>query len=90
MKKKILLITTKGCEACQVMNNIIERAIYLYGKEVKYEIKDKDEVGIKFLKDKEINDFPTTVFYQNDNIVFITTGTKPSEVLKKEMVIHFD
>ena len=90
MKRKLLLITTKGCEACQIMDNIIRRALYLYGKPVEYEIKSRLQVDDNFIREHHIDDYPTVVLYQDDIVVFITTGTKPAEALKKDMVIHFD
>ena len=89
MKRKILLITTKGCEGCRIMDSIIQRALNLYDKTVDYEIKDKDNIDIEFLKEKHIKDFPTTVLYKNDVIVFMTTGTKPVERFIRDMNIHF-
>lgn len=90
MKRKILLITTKGCEGCRIMDNIIQRALDLYSKPVDYEIKDKDNIDIEFLKKHHINDFPTTILYQDNLIVFITAGTKPANVIVREMMLHFD
>jgi len=71
------------------MDNIIQRALDLYDKTVDYEIKDKDNIDIEFLKEKHIKDFPTTVLYKNDVIVFMTTGTKPVERFIRDMNIHF-
>ena len=90
MKRKILLITTKGCEGCRIMDNIIQKALDGYEKQVDYEIKDKDNIDIEFLKKHHINDFPTTILYQNNLIVFITAGTKPADQLRRDMVVHFD
>lgn len=90
MKRKILLITTEGCEACRIMDNIIQKALDNYEKQVDYEIKDKDTIDIEFLKKHHINDFPTTILYQNNLIVFITAGTKPADQLRRDMVVHFD
>lgn len=90
MKRKILLITTKGCEACKIMDRIIQRALDDFDKLVEYEIKDKDNVDIEFLKEHHIDDFPTVVFYQGDSMVFMTSGTKPAAVMKTYMNIHFD
>ena len=72
------------------MDNIIRRALYLYDKPVEYEIKGRLQVVDTFIREHHIYDYPTTVFYQDDNVVFITTGTKPAEVLKRDMNIHFD
>ena len=90
MKRKVLLITTKGCEGCRIMDNIIQKALDSYEKQVDYEIKDKDNIDIEFLKKHHINDFPTTILYQNNLIVFITVGTKPADQLRRDMVVHFD
>lgn len=90
MKRKILLITTKGCEGCRIMDNIIQKALDSYEKQVDYEIKDKENIDIEFLKKHHITDFPTTILYQNNLIVFITAGTKPAEQLRRDMVVHFD
>lgn len=90
MKRKILLITTKGCEGCAIMDNIIQRALDLYSKPVDYEIKDKENIDIGFLTKHHITDFPTTILYDNDNIVFITTGTKPVERFLSNLNTHFD
>ena len=89
-KKKVLLITTKGCEACRIMDNIIQLALDNYDSQVDYEIKDKDNIDIEFLKEKHIDDFPTTILYQDNRIVFMFVGTKPAEVVRKYMTIHFD
>ena len=77
------------------MDNIIRRAIYLYNKTynkpVEYEIKGFLEIVDELRKhDIYLTDFPTTIFYQDDNRVFITTGTKTAESLKRDMFIHFD
>lgn len=85
-----MLITTKGCEGCKIMDNIIQKALDLYGKPVDYEIKDKDNIDIEFLKKHHINDFPTTILYQDNLIVYIVTGTKPATVISKDMTMHFD
>ena len=72
------------------MDNIIQKALNDYEKQVDYEIKDKDNIDIEFLKKHHITDFPTTILYQNNLIVFITAGTKPADQLRRDMVVHFD
>lgn len=90
MKRKILLITTKGCEGCRILDRIIQKALDAYSKDVDYEIKDKDDIDIEFLKNEHIEDFPTTIFYQNDAIVYKFAGTKPVQTISKLMTMHFD
>lgn len=90
MKRKILLITTKGCEGCKILDRIIQKALDTYDKEVDYEIKDKDNIDVDFLKKHHINDFPTTILYKNNSIVFMFVGTKPVNVINNYMSIHFN
>ena len=90
MKRKILLITTKGCEGCKILNNIIQKVLDDYSKDVDYEIKDKDNIDIDFLKTNHIIDFPTAILYQNGRIVFMFAGTKPANVINRFLELHFD
>lgn len=90
MKRKILLITTKGCEGCKILDRIIQKALDNYDKEVDYEIKDKDNIDVDFLKKHHINDFPMTILYKDNIIVFMFVGTKPVSVVNKYISIHFD
>lgn len=90
MKRKILLITTKGCEGCKILDRIIQKALDNYDKEVDYEIKDKDNIDVDFLKKHHINDFPMTILYKDNLIVFMFVGTKPVSVVNKYISIHFD
>lgn len=90
MKRKILLITTKGCEGCKILDRIIQKALDDYDKEVDYEIKDRDNIDVEFLKKHHITDFPTTILYKNDVIVFMFVGTKPVVVINSYLNIHFD
>ena len=88
---KILLITTKGCEACKIQENIINSAIK--SSINKYHIDFKISVFpenntlkyIQELNNKEIiiNDFPTTMFLVNDNHKISISGT-----CTKEKLIH--
>ena len=61
-----------------------------YLQQYRQKIKDKENIDVEFLKKHHINDFPTTILYQNNLIVFITAGTKPAELLRRDMVVHFD
>lgn len=90
MKRKVLLITTKGCTGCLIIDNILRKALDDYSKEVDYEIQDKDNVDIEFLKAKHINDFPTTILYKGNLIEFMFVGTKPIEVVKRYFDTYFE
>lgn len=84
------MITTKGCEGCKILDRIIQKALDDYDKEVDYEIKDKDNIDVDFLKKHHISDFPTTILYKGNIIVFMFIGTKPVNVINSYFTIHFD
>ena len=90
MKRKLLTITTKGCTGCLILDNIIKSALSDYPKEVEHELKGEDELSKDFLKANNVSDFPTTIFYQDDVKVFMFSGTRPKEVIRNYMNIHFD
>ena len=80
---EILLITTEGCKACEIQNNIINNAIEL----------SKDKYSIKFIKTGKsfvsknicnvykITDFPATVLFVNGNYETHVVGTCTKENL---------
>lgn len=87
---KILLVTTKGCEACTIMENIINQALECTSKDVVFEVKDFKNVDRELLNKFRVKDYPTTFFIINDSVVkhhFI--GTMPTAVILRWMDIHF-
>lgn len=86
---KILLITTKNCEACNIAEKNIKQAMAQSSKKITLEVKDIKEIDKKFLKDKKITDFPTTLYIINDVIKFKCTGTYPSVMFLRWIDIHF-
>lgn len=94
---KILLITTKGCEACKIQERIINSAIKLSVD--KYNIDFKTSIFpesntiryIQELNNKEliITDFPTTIFLVNDNYKTHIVGTCTKENLMHLFDEHF-
>lgn len=86
---KILLITTKHCEACNIAEKNIKQAMSQSSKKITLEIKDIAEMDKKFLKDNKITDFPTVVYIKDDVIKFKRTGTYPSIMFLRWIDIHF-
>lgn len=86
---KLLLITTKGCEACKIQERIIDSAIKLsidkYHIDFKISIFSESN-SIKYVQNLSnvelmITDFPTTVFLINDNYKTHVVGTCTKEHL---------
>lgn len=85
--KKILVITTKGCEGCRIINNLIKQALTNY-KDVEYETKDKSEVSDKLLKANYVNDFPATFLIRNNEVKFVFVGTRPVPVISRYIDVN--
>lgn len=80
---KIYLATTKGCEACRIMKNILEKVhddnLYTFS----IEVKDFTEIPSWIATDVPLNDFPTIIFIEDNVIKYHFTGTKSVKVLQK-------
>ena len=84
MDKEIILITTKGCDSC------IKQHIRLNHLYIRYNSKndlfdynqiDKSDLDIEVLKDKQITDFPATIFLVNNEVKDIIIGTTGEQEL---------
>lgn len=82
MLKKVLLITTPGCEACKIMENIIRKVhkdnLYTFSIDVQEFNKVPEFIKINV----PMNDFPVTVLLQGgksgQTIKYHFVGTKPA------------
>lgn len=86
---KILLITTKGCDACDIMRNAVHQAVGATKKDVECEDKDFSEVDKDFIKKYGIKDFPTTLFFKNNRLVRKEVATRPYIVVLRWIDIDF-
>ena len=91
--KEILLITTKGCEGCNVMKHIIEQA--LIATKVKG-IKFRDVERKAFLREDrdfynslKLRDFPTIIFKKDGVLTRKEVGTRPLIVVLRWIDIDF-
>ena len=86
---RILLVTTKGCAACLIMNRLLNQAIEESHKSIALEVKDIKKVDTMFLRDNKVTDFPTTFFIKDGVVKFRYTGTNPVTVIHRWIDIHF-
>lgn len=75
----IKVFTTKGCEACNILNNILHDI----SDKIKYKIENIDCGNLEykdFMKEHNITDFPTMCFIKDNKVVgkFIGTFSKQS------------
>lgn len=82
IKRKILVITTKGCTACEVQErNVADAVKTVKRKNIIQQNKDWKSVDRSLLKNLKVKDYPTTIFTINDNCVFKCVGSYPVAVL---------
>ena len=86
---KIVLITTKGCEGCNIMNNSIKKALDCTSKKIEYVVKDVTELTKSEKSKLKTSDFPTTLFYKNDRITRREVGTRPYIVVVRWIDVDF-
>lgn len=86
---KILILTTKGCEACTIAKNNVDIAIKQTGKQIELEIKDWREEGRNFVDMYRIKDYPAVLYFIDNKLVNKAIGTYPSAVYLRWIDIHF-
>lgn len=86
--KKILLITTSGCEGCAIASKLIQDAIKISKQDVDFEIKDSSGVSKKWLKTNNVTDYPSTFLMVNNNVKFSFVGTRPAIVISQWIRVH--
>lgn len=80
-KKVIHLITTKGCEACHIMIDIM-LAVLDELEGVTLVIRDVSDIP-EFIKiNVPLNDFPTLVLVENNVIKYHASGTMTKDKVK--------
>lgn len=86
---KILILTTNGCEACDIAERNVNIAISEAKTEIQVDIKDWREEDRSFIKENKIKDFPTVLYIIDNNIVHKAVGSYPSAVYLRWIDIYF-
>lgn len=79
--KIIYLITTKGCEACHIMTEIMLTVLDEL-KSTTLLIRDVLDIPMFIKVDVPLNDFPTLVFIKEDIIKYHVSGTMSKDKIK--------
>ena len=91
--KEILLITTVGCEGCEIMQNSIKEALdSTKKKDITFResnYKTLRQMEKKLYNELHLSDFPTTVFIKDGKVVRKEIGTKPAIVVLRWIDIDF-
>ena len=86
---KIVLVTTKGCEGCNIMHKSIKQALDCTSKKIEYVVKDVTELTKEEKSKLKTYDFPTTLFYKNNRITRLEVGTRPYIVVVRWIDVDF-
>ena len=86
---KIVLVTTKGCEGCNIMHKSIKQALDCTSKKIEYVVKDITELTKEEKSKLKTYDFPTTLFYKNNRITRQEVGTRPYIVVVRWIDVDF-
>ena len=77
--RKLLLITTKGCVACDKQKQIVDDVCHKHN--INYEVKDVSECSKEFLQQNKVSDFPTTLLFSIGVLVSNIIGTCSKNVI---------
>lgn len=79
----VILITTKGCQACKIQENIIKNAIEISKDKyiISLTITGKSDYSDHLCNEYKITDFPATVLFVNRNYKTHIVGTCTKEHL---------
>ena len=82
VSKHIYLATTKGCEACRIMERILKQVQRDNGYTFLIQVRDYNLLP-EFIKvDVVLTDFPTLIFLENDIIKYQVSGTISAKELQ--------
>lgn len=86
--KKILLITTDGCDACKIMDAVIKEALANTRRKVDYEKINFKILPVNYLQRYKFKDFPTIQYIVDDIVKFQTIGSYPYPVVNRYIDIY--
>lgn len=78
--KRLILVTTKGCEACNIMRRLINKALsydMIQAKSIHYIEMDISDYNKSEFKQKDVKDFPALLFIKNNEVLSTIEGTAP-------------
>lgn len=80
---KIYIITTQGCEACNIILNIISSIYFKHKYKFEYATVDRINVPEWISNNVILEDFPTLVFVKNNVIKYHFKGTKSAKEIEQ-------
>lgn len=85
----ILIITTEGCEACDIAVDNVTKALLNAKKKINLEVNDFHNINKQYIVQNKIKDYPTVIYTINGNIVCKSVGSYPAAVYLRWIDIYF-
>ena len=82
VNKHIYLATTKGCEACRIMERILKQVQRNNGYTFSIQVRDYNLLPEFIQVNVALTDFPTLIFLENDIIKYHVAGTISAKELQ--------
>lgn len=86
---KILILTTEGCEACDIAQRNVDIAMSQATTEIQIEVKDWHEEKRDFIIKNKVKDFPTVFYFIDNKLIHKAVGSYPSAVYLRWMDMYF-
>ena len=86
---KIVIVTTEGCEACNIAEDNITASVAQSSVDVDIIVKDFHKFNSKEQKLYKLRDYPTVLYFANDTLVYNSVGTYPVPVYIRWIDMYF-
>ena len=86
---KILILTTEGCEACEIAKRNVDIAISQATTEIMIQVDDWHKVSKDLIVKNKVKDFPTVLYIIDDKVIHKAVGSYPSAVYLRWIDMYF-
>ena len=86
---KILILTTEGCEACDIAKRNVDIAMSQATTEIMIQVDDWHKVSKDLIVKNKVKDFPTVLYFIDDKVIHKAVGSYPSAVYLRWIDMYF-
>ena len=86
---KILILTTEGCEACEIAKRNVDIAMSQATTEIMIQVNDWHKVSKDLIVKNKVKDFPTVLYIIDDKVIHKAVGSYPSAVYLRWIDMYF-
>ena len=86
---KIVIITTEGCEACEIAKRNVDIAMSQATTEIMIQVNDWHKVSKDLIVKNKVKDFPTVLYIIDDKVIHKAVGSYPSAVYLRWIDMYF-